>query len=164
MSKGLAALAAIAAAATFTGIARGATVIQTYPINTSAPACGGSAVQTIEGTVIAITRFDPDGNLISNANVFANYKTTFTNPTTAVSVTSVRGALEKIVISGDGSFIRMSAGLFGEFLLRGAGVVAMNTGLLVVSFDATGAVTDIEVTPTRDGPIARFICPYLMTR
>ena len=149
------------AAAVLACTARGETLIQTYPISSSQPACGGAAVMTIEGTVVAITRFDQDGNLISNMNVFASYKTTFTNPTSGVSVTSVRGALERLVIGDDGSSVRTSAGLFGEFVLPGVGVVAINTGRLVVRFDAASELEGIEVTPTRDGPIAQFICPYL---
>lgn len=55
-----------------------------------------------------------------------------------------------------------SAGLLGEFVPPGAGVVAIDTGLLVVSLDATGAATNVQVTPTRDGRIAGFICPYVL--
>ena len=92
------------------------------------------------------------------ANVFANHRTTFTDQAGA-SVTSVRGALERRVIDDDGSFIRMSAGLSASSSC--SGLVAVNTGLLVVTFDAVCSVTDIRVTPTRDGRIANFICPYL---
>lgn len=156
------ALIGVMAVAVLAGAARAGTVlIERHPIDETSLVCGGAVTQTTTGTVISIAQFDDDGNLLSVANVFADHKTTFTNPTTGVSVTSVRGALERRVIDEDGSFTRMSAGLFGEFVLRGTGLVAVNTGLLVVSFDPFGNVTDIQVTPTRDGRITNFICPYL---
>ena len=156
-------LSALALALLFpsTAAARHTTLIETYEINTSNLVCAGTVLQTVTGRIQSIARFDSADDLLSVANVYPNYKVTYSNPLTGASVTSVRGAMERRSLDADGGYVRMTAGLFGEIILPGQGVIAMNTGLLTVTFDAYGDVVSVEMTPTRDGPVANYICPYL---
>jgi hypothetical protein len=119
--RAVALVGAVVTAGVFAGAAQAETIIERHPIAETNLVCGGAVTHTITGTVVSIARIDTDGSHASGMNVFADYTTTFTNPTTGVSVTSVRGALERRVTGDDGGFTLMSAGLFGEFILRAPG-------------------------------------------
>ena len=145
-----------------TALARHTTLVEIYEINTTNWVCGGTVLQTVSGRIQSIAHFDSADDLLAVTNVFPDYKVTYSNPAAGISITSVRGAMERRTVESGLGYVRVSAGLFGELILPGTGKIAMNTGLLVVTFDSNGDLADISVTPTRDGPIADFVCPYLI--
>jgi hypothetical protein len=164
MIKFLTLLAAVALAAAAPAAA-GDTLTFRMPVDTAVTisTCGFPVVRQDTGTLVFVDRFDGDGNLIFENAIFGNWRITFTNPATGANVTSTRGYVEQFVQYDDGSFLAMSAGLVARLTVPGVGLVAANVGTIRVHFDASGAPLpgSIVVGGIHDGPIARYVCPYL---
>ena len=124
--------------------------------------CGFPIVRHDVGTLIFQDSFDDNGNLIWENAIFTNWNITFTNPANGKTVSSVRAYNERFVQYEDGSFKAMSAGLIAQLVIPEQGRVAANVGVISVIFDASGQPTSIVIGGEHDGPIAQFVCPYLV--
>lgn len=123
--------------------------------------CGFPILRHDQGTLILQDSFDANGNVLWENAIFSDWRITFTNPANNKSLTSIRAYNERFVLSEDGSFRTMSAGLVAQVIVPGQGLIAANVGVITVTFDASGQPTSIVVGGEHDGPIAQFICPYL---
>ena len=124
--------------------------------------CGFPIVRHDVGTLIFQDSFDSNGNLVWENAIFSNWRITFTNPANGKSLTSVRAYNERFVQYDDGSFKAMSAGVVAQLVIPGQGRVAANVGVISVIFDASGQPTSIVIGGEHNGPIAQFVCPYLV--
>lgn len=123
--------------------------------------CGFPILRHDEGLLIFQDSIDEDGTVLWENAIFSNWSITFTNPANNKSVTSIRAYNERYVLSEDGSFRTMSAGLVAHLIVPGQGQVAANVGVITSVFDASGNLESILIAGEHDGPIARFVCPYL---
>jgi len=123
--------------------------------------CGFPITREDEGTLQFVDRFDDAGNLVMENAIFTNWRITFTNPANGKSVSSTRAYNERFVQYDDGSFKTASAGLVAQLVVPGEGLVAANVGNIAVVFAPSGQPISVVVAGEHDGPIAKFVCPYL---
>jgi hypothetical protein len=123
--------------------------------------CGFPILRHDEGMLIFQDSFDANGNVLWENAIFSNWRITFTNPANNKSLTSVRAYNERFVLSDDGSFKVMSAGLVAELVVPGEGQIAANVGVITAIFDSSGNLGSVLVAGEHDGAITQFVCPYL---
>ncbi len=88
-------------------------------------------------------------------------KRTFTNTVTGTSITTPDVGIDKITMHKDGSSTVMTIGLLGHFPVPGEGLVAVNVGVIRLTFDADGNLVSAVEHGQHDGPFFPQFCSAL---